>query len=106
MTIRDRCSRITLRFMRATSTPARGWSADPARGRRVVVTHGRSDRVLSYDTTEREIVPLLQSEGAAVAFLPFAGGHEMPQAVKEAALEAALGPVHPSSPPSGPAVKQ
>ena len=66
-------------------------TADPARGRRVVVTHGRSDRVLSYDTTTSEIVPALRSEGAAVTFLPFDGVHDMPRALKDAALDAAFG---------------
>jgi len=68
-------------------------TTDPARGRRVIVAHGRRDRVLSYDVTCNEIVPMLKSEGGAVRFFGFDGGHEMPQAVKDAALDAAFGTV-------------
>lgn len=64
---------------------------DPARGRHVFVSHGREDQTLKFDTTRTEIVPLLESEGAAVTFLPFEGRHEMPQAVKDAALDAVFG---------------
>lgn len=68
-------------------------TARPARGRRVFVSHGRQDRVLSYNTDCAEIVPLLQSEGATVSFLPFDGGHEIPQIAKDAFLDALFGPL-------------
>ncbi len=76
-----------------------GWSPGiairterPARGRRVFVSHGRQDPVLKFSVTCSEIVPLLRSEGADVTFLPFNGGHEVPDGVKEALLDAAFGP--------------
>ena len=65
----------------------------PARGRRVFVSHGRQDHVLSFNTACAEIVPLLQSEGAAVSFLPFDGGHEIPGVAKDSFLDALFGPL-------------
>jgi predicted esterase len=65
----------------------------PARGRRVFVSHGRQDPLLSFDTTCAEIVPLLQSEGANVTFLPFDGGHEAGPPIKDAFLDAVFGKV-------------
>ena len=65
----------------------------PARGRRVFVSHGRQDPVLKFDVTCGEIVPLLQSEGADVTFLPFDGGHDAPPPVKDAFLDAVFGRV-------------
>jgi len=63
----------------------------PARGRRVFVSHGRQDPILKFDVTCGEIVPLLQSEGADVTFLPFDGGHDAPPPVKDAFLDAVFG---------------
>ena len=68
-------------------------TASPARGRKVFVSHGREDPVLSFNTDCAEIVPMVQSEGAVVSFLPFEGGHEMPQIAKDAFLDAVFGPV-------------
>ena len=68
-------------------------TAGAEHGRRVFVSHGRQDRTLRFDTTCGEIVPLLQSEGAAVSFMPFDGGHDAPAAVKDAFLDAAFGAV-------------
>jgi predicted esterase len=65
----------------------------PARGRRVFVSHGRQDPILKFDITCGEIVPLLQSEGADVIFLPFDGGHDAPPPVKDAFLDAVFGRV-------------
>jgi predicted esterase len=65
---------------------------EPARGRRVFVSHGRQDPLLQFAVTCAEIVPLLQGEGAAVTFLPFDGGHDAPASVKDAFLDAAFGP--------------
>jgi phospholipase/carboxylesterase len=73
-------------------------AASPARGRRVFISHGRQDPLLRFDETCGEIVPLVQSEGATVAFMPFDGGHEAPPAVKDAFLDAAFGAV-PGAPP-------
>ena len=68
-------------------------TSQPARGRRVFVSHGRQDRTLSFDVDCSEIVPLLQSEGALVSFMPFDGVHELPEAAKDAFLDASFGPV-------------
>ena len=65
----------------------------PASGRRVFVSHGRTDPVLSFATTCGEIVPLLRSEGAAVTFVPFEGGHDAPVWLKDAFLDAVFGRV-------------
>ena len=68
-------------------------TASPAHGRKVFVSHGRQDPVLSFNTDCAEIVPLIQSEGAVVYFLPFKGGHEMPEIAQDAFLDAVFGPV-------------
>jgi predicted esterase len=68
-------------------------TTDPAHGRKVFVSHGRRDPLLRFDETCGEIVPMLQSEGAAVTFLPFDGGHEAPAGVKDAFLDALFGRV-------------
>jgi predicted esterase len=65
----------------------------PVHGRRVFVSHGRQDPILNFEVTCGEIVPLLQSEGAHVTFLPFDGGHEAPDGIKDAFLDAAFGPI-------------
>ena len=65
----------------------------PARGRRVFVSHGRQDRVLSFTGDCAEIVPHLRSEGAAVTFLPFEGLHEVPKIAVDIFLDATFGPV-------------
>ena len=67
-------------------------TASPARHRRVFVSHGRQDRVLSFETTCAEIVPMLEGEGALVMFLSFDGGHEIPAEATEAFLDAVFGP--------------
>jgi hypothetical protein len=59
----------------------------------VFVSHGRQDPILKFDITCGEIVPLLQSEGADVIFLPFDGGHDAPPPVKDAFLDAVFGRV-------------
>lgn len=65
---------------------------DPARGRRVFVSHGRQDPILQFAVTCSDIVPLLQNEGAAVTFLAFDGQHEAPLPIKDAFLDAVFGP--------------
>jgi predicted esterase len=68
-------------------------TVDPARGRRVFVSHGRQDPVLSYQRDIGEIVPQLRSEGAEVTFLPFDGVHEIPKVAQDAFLDAVFGVV-------------
>jgi predicted esterase len=64
---------------------------NPARGRRVYVSHGRDDPILKFGVTCSEIVPLVKSEGADLTFLPFDGGHDAPVWVKDAFLDAVFG---------------
>lgn len=71
---------------------------NPARGRRVFISHGRQDRILRFADTCGEIVPLVESEGAIVTFMPFNGDHEAPPAVKDGFLDAVFGAV-PGAPP-------
>lgn len=66
---------------------------DPARGRKVFVSHGYSDPLLKFAVTCADIVPLLKTEGADVTFLAFDGGHDAPPDMKDAFLDAAFGPV-------------
>jgi predicted esterase len=66
---------------------------NPARGRRVFVSHGRQDPILKFEVTCGEIVPLLKSEGAEVTFVPFDGGHDAPVWLKDTFLDAVFGPV-------------
>jgi predicted esterase len=68
-------------------------TALPARGRRVFVSHGTRDPTLHFEVTCGEIVPQLESEGAEVSFMAFDGVHEVPDAAKDAFLDAAFGPV-------------
>ncbi|HET7606321.1 MAG TPA: hypothetical protein VFK28_09665 [Sphingomicrobium sp.] len=75
-------------------------TASPARGRRIFVSHGRKDPTLRFEVTSGEIIPLLEREGADVAFVPFEGVHEVLRAAKGAFLDAAFGsvadaPAHP-----------
>lgn len=49
--------------------------------------------LLKFDVTCNDIVPLLQSEGAEVTFVPFDGGHDAPTWVKDAFLDAVFGRV-------------
>ncbi len=66
---------------------------DPARGRRVFISHGRQDPILKFDVTCNDIVPLLKSEGAKVTFVAFDGGHEAPTWLKDEFLDAVFGRV-------------
>jgi predicted esterase len=68
-------------------------TANPVRGRRVFVSHGRADTILKFEVTCGEIVPLLKSEGAAVTFVPFDGGHDAPLWLKDTFLDAVFGRV-------------
>lgn len=81
-------------------------SEQPARRRRVFVSHGRQDPTLHFEVDCNEIVPLLRDEGALVSFYAFEGVHEVPKAVVEAFLDASFGPApgaaaHPLPPTPG-----
>ncbi|MFW6050138.1 MAG: alpha/beta hydrolase [Myxococcota bacterium] len=51
------------------------------RGVPVLVTHGRGDRLLSFEAAER-LAHELEAAGAEVAFVPFQGGHAIPPSVR------------------------
>jgi predicted esterase len=54
---------------------------------RVFISHGTSDPVLPIATTRDEIVPGLRHAGYDVTFQEFDGGHQVPAAISEAALD-------------------
>jgi len=64
---------------------------NPARGRKVYISHGRTDPILKFDTTCNDIVPLVKSEGGDVTFVPFDGGHDAPPWLKDEFLDAVFG---------------
>jgi len=63
-----------------------------AEGRpRILVSHGRSDTVLPVAGSRDVIVPHLTDRGYDVTYEEFDGGHEVPAAMSEAALDWFLG---------------
>jgi predicted esterase len=62
--------------------PRAGVQGRPA----VFVAHGTEDRVLPIAPCSRRIVPALERSGYAVTYREFAGGHEVPPPVAEAAV--------------------
>jgi len=66
---------------------------NPARGRRVFISHGYSDPLLKFAVTCSEIVPLLREEGAAVTFVGFDGGHDAPVWLKDTFFDAIFGSI-------------
>lgn len=57
---------------------------------RIFVSHGDGDRVLPIDRCSERIVPRLESQGYAVRYDPFSGGHSVPRKIANAAMEWAL----------------
>ena len=64
-----------------------GFAAPGARRGRppVFVSHGVEDRVLPIDRCSRRLVPALRGEGYDVTYREFAGGHEVPEDVRDEA---------------------
>jgi phospholipase/carboxylesterase len=60
--------------------------------RRVVIAHGRNDKVIPMVTDCMEIVRPLRDQGVDVQFRPFDGGHDVPLDVLHEALDSAFGP--------------
>jgi len=50
------------------------------KGLPVFMSHGRADNILPYDLAERLRADLVAA-GLAVTFVPFDGGHEIPEEV-------------------------
>lgn len=65
-----------------------------ARGRVALVSHGRSDKILSYDFTYEVILPELARQDAEVIFRPFDGGHDIPHQVLTEFLDHIFGRRH------------
>ncbi len=69
-------------------SPGFAVAVDPIVGKpRIYVSHGTADPVLPVATTRDHIVPTLRNAGYDVTFDEFAGGHQVPAAVSEAALD-------------------
>lgn len=65
---------------------------DPAVGKPpVFISHGTSDPVLPVRASRDLIVPHLRDQGYDVTYEEFDGGHEVPSAISEAALDWFLG---------------
>lgn len=53
----------------------------------VFISHGREDQILPISRTSRAIVPAIQSAGYKVTYREFDGGHGIPPAVLQSAVE-------------------
>jgi phospholipase/carboxylesterase len=53
---------------------------------RVFVSHGNSDPVLSFASTQDEIVPFLLEQDLEVVWAPFTGGHTIPDSIASQAF--------------------
>lgn len=63
-------------------------ATDPLVGKPpVFISHGTDDPILSYDRTRNDLVPSLQDEGYDVTFESFSGGHTVPAAISQDALD-------------------
>jgi phospholipase/carboxylesterase len=65
--------------------------ADPVGHPAVFVSHGTADPVLPVTASRVDIVPALRAAAYDVTYTEFAGGHEVPAAISEAALDWFLG---------------
>ena len=57
----------------------------------VFVSHGTEDQIVSVTTSRDDIVPRLRASGYDVVYEEFIGGHEVPPAITEGALNWFLG---------------
>jgi len=53
----------------------------------IFISHGTDDRVLPIGRCSRRIVPMLQRAGYAVEYREFTGGHTIPPAIGQEAVE-------------------
>jgi phospholipase/carboxylesterase len=66
--------------------------ADPIVGRpRVYVSHGTGDDILPVSSSRDRIVPTFNADGYDVTYEEFDGGHQVPAAISESALDWFLG---------------
>lgn len=54
---------------------------------RVFISHGTADRILPVSESRGVIVPAFEDEGYDVTYHEFAGGHQVPSAVSDVAME-------------------
>jgi phospholipase/carboxylesterase len=54
---------------------------------RVFISHGSGDRVLPVTVCSRKLVPALRSAGYPVRYEEFDGGHEIPDRIRQAAVD-------------------
>ena len=54
---------------------------------RVFVSHGRADLVINVGQTRDDLVPALRSEGLAVTYVEYDGGHNLPMPVAHQAMD-------------------
>lgn len=54
---------------------------------RIFVSHGTTDSILPFGSTQNRIVPNLRADGYDVTFVDFEGGHTMPPSVRDAGLD-------------------
>jgi len=53
---------------------------------KIFISHGREDGIISFDTTNEQIVPYLRQLGYSTVFVPFDGGHTVPADVASGAV--------------------
>ncbi|MFQ6096629.1 MAG: alpha/beta hydrolase [Armatimonadota bacterium] len=58
---------------------------------RIYVSHGTQDSVLPVRFSRDHVVPMLINEGYDVTYVEFDGGHEVPSAITDSALDWFLG---------------
>jgi phospholipase/carboxylesterase len=61
---------------------------------RVFIAHGRKDRVIPFDLSDKGFAPALRQAGFEVEFVPFDGGHELTPAIISRALDWFLKPTN------------
>lgn len=54
---------------------------------RIFISHGLSDPIIPISSSRDSTVPILQDAGYDVTYLEFNGGHEVPAAISESALD-------------------
>lgn len=64
---------------------------DPHGNPPIFISHGNNDPILPIGQTSRIIVPMLTEAGYSVKLTEFAGGHEVPPAISDAAINWLLG---------------
>jgi predicted esterase len=62
-------------------------TSDPVGASLIFISHGASDTVVYLQVTRDAIVPYLRTHGYSVVYRVFQGGHEVPGAVSDTALD-------------------